>query len=83
MSLAPASPVTCSRHCPPFPRRPWLQLAELHKGPLKRKHGLLKRVVRLSHLWLNEYTDLHTFRVKLKTLLWDYIMRHVLAVFRA
>lgn len=57
-------------------------LAELHKGPLKRKHGLLKRVVRLSHLWLNEYTDLTAFRVKFRTLLWDYIVRHVLAVFR-
>lgn len=53
------------------------QVGELHKGPLKRRHGLLKRLVRLSHLWLNEYTTWAAFQEKLKILLWDYIVRNV------
>ncbi|CAM9974131.1 unnamed protein product [Scytosiphon promiscuus] len=52
-------------------------VSEFHKGPLKRKHGLLKRLVRLSHLWLNEYTGFRPFCLKLKALLWDYLVRRL------
>lgn len=58
-------------------RTPREQISEFHKGPLKRKHGLLKRLVRLSHLWLNEYTGLRPFSGKVKALLWDYLARRL------
>lgn len=51
-------------------------MADLYKGPLKRKHGIVKRLVRLSHLWLNEYTTMKVFTAKLKVLLWDYVVRN-------
>lgn len=44
---------------------------------MKRKHGLFKRLVRLSHLWLNEYTGLRPFSGKVKALLWDYLVRRL------
>lgn len=53
------------------------QMTQFHQGPLKRKHGLLKRLVRLSHLWLNEYTGFWPFCSKLKTLLLDYVVRRL------
>ncbi|CAM9818866.1 unnamed protein product [Pylaiella littoralis] len=70
-------------------KTPWYALNKLvppamldfHKGPLKRKHGLLKRVVRLSHLWLNEYAGFRPFCAKAKALLWDYLVRRLGSAF--
>lgn len=50
-------------------------VAGLHKPPLRRDHGILKRVVRLSHLWLNEFTTLEAFGEKVKKVLLDYLVR--------
>lgn len=50
-------------------------MAGLHKPPLRRDHGILKRVVRLSHLWLNEFTTLEAFGEKVKKVLLDYLVR--------
>ncbi|CAM9583234.1 unnamed protein product [Ectocarpus sp. 6 AP-2014] len=66
-------------------KTPWYNLKEMippvisefHKGPLKRKHGLLRRLVRLSYLWLDDYTGFWTFCTKLKMLLWDYLVRRL------
>lgn len=51
------------------------QLLELYSGNLKRSHGLLKRLVRLSQIWLNEFTTMESFLEKGKTVLWKFLVR--------
>lgn len=53
------------------------QVAGLYKPPLKKGHGILKRMVRLSHLWLNEYTTWEEFEEIAQKVLWKYLVRTV------
>lgn len=70
----PSSPFTSFSPCGILVRISW-QLTAFHTGKLKRSHGLMKRLARLSHMWLNEFTTLESFQKSLKSFLWDFILR--------
>ncbi|CAM9279997.1 unnamed protein product [Choristocarpus tenellus] len=50
-------------------------LLGFHKGPIKRSDGLLRRICRVSHIWLNEYTTGKAMGKKFKTLVVDFVVR--------
>ena len=47
---------------------------------MKKSSGLLKRLVRVSEIWMFEYKNFATFQSRSKVLVMDYIKRSALKV---
>jgi oligosaccharyltransferase complex subunit gamma len=56
-----------------FPPELWTWLS----GSIKRSSGLLKRLLRLSEVYLNEFQTYTGFKKKAKSILFDYVQRAV------
>lgn len=59
-----------------FPPELWRFLST----SVKKSSGLLKRLVRVSEIWMFEYKNFATFQSRSKVLVMDYIKRSALKV---